>query len=186
MEKQKQPTNWKKELFGWIRAIVIAVILAVLISQFLIANAYVPTGSMENTIMPGNRIMAWRLAYQWGEPKRGDIVMFEPPDNPEGTPYVKRVIGLPGEEIEGRDGLVYIDGQPLHETYVKDTLQKDFGPYSIPEGSYFMMGDNRHESYDAREWTNKFVKKEAIIGRVVLRYFPTFTLFEREDAAQSS
>lgn len=177
----EQPKDWKKEVFSWIRSIVIALILAYFISQFVIANAEVPTGSMENTIEPMDRIIANRLSYVGGAPKRGDIIIFHPPDNPEGIPYVKRVIGLPGETVEGANGVVYIDGQALEEDYVKGQAADNFGPYTIPEDRYFVMGDNREHSNDSRYWHNKYVEKDQIMGRVMMKYYPHFEFFERID-----
>jgi signal peptidase I len=130
--------------------------------------------SMENTIMVGDDVITNRLSYVFGEPKRGDIVAFKFPDNEE-EDYIKRIIGLPGETIEGKeeDGLVYIDGVPLEEAYVMDKINEDFGPFVVPEDSYFMMGDNRLISEDSRDWDNKFVKKDKIYGKAMFKY-PNF------------
>lgn len=161
-----------KEIISWILYLLGAVIIAIFITKYVIVNAYIPTGSMENTIMPGDRVIASRLHYAVGDPKRGDIVVFRYPDN-EKILYVKRVIGLPGETVEIKDdGTVYIDGEPLHEPYVKEKVSGDFGPYKVPQGSYFMMGDNRNNSMDSRYWDDKYVKKEKIIGKVFFEYFP--------------
>ena len=94
--------------------------------------------------------------------------------------YVKRVIGLPGETGEIKDGLVYINGadEPLADEYVKETPYGDFGPYEVPEGHYFMLGDNRNESLDSRFWINKFVEEDKILGKVYLKYFPGFKLLK--------
>ena len=109
-----------EEIFSWIKVIIFAVIFALFINQVVIVNASVPTGSMENNIMAGDRIVAFRLAYLFDEPKRFDIVVFPNPDD-ESTLFVKRVIGLPGETLEVKDGKVYIDGAltPLDDSFVK-------------------------------------------------------------------
>lgn len=167
----------KKEVWSWIKTIVFAVILAALVDSFLIVNATVPTGSMENTIMTGDRILALRTSYWFGEPERGDVVVFEYPDDPTGeTLYVKRIIGLPGDTVEVRGGEVLVNGEALTEPYIKEVTEGDFGPYTVPEDGYFMMGDNRNKSLDSRFWTNKFVTEDQILGKVVLRYYKGFKL----------
>lgn len=169
----------KKEIKSWVITIVFALALALVINRFVIVNAKVPTGSMESTIMPKDRIVALRVSYLFSDPKRGDIVVFKYPDDPEQKVlYVKRVIGLPGDTVEVVDGEVFINGseEPLNEVYLNEKPVGDFGPYNIPEDSYFMMGDNRNNSLDARYWTNKFVTKEKILGKVFFRYWPNVKL----------
>ena len=163
----------KSEVFSWIKTIVFAVVLAVLINRFVIVNAAVPTGSMENTIMPNDRIIALRLSYYFGEPERGDIVVFKYPDN-EDVLYVKRVIGLPGDKVQIIDGKVYINDSetPLDEPYLPEPPEGDYGPYYVPEDSYFMLGDNRNWSKDSRFWTNTYVKKEKVLAKAIFRYYP--------------
>ena len=101
-------------------------------------------------------------------------MIFKYPDD-ETQLFIKRVIGLPGETVEIRDGKVYIDGSetPLDDSFTPEPPQGDWGPEVVPEGSYFMLGDNRNRSKDSRFWTNTFVKKEKILGKAVLRYFPS-------------
>ncbi len=168
----------KKETFSWIKTIIVAVLVALFINNFIIVNAKIPTGSMENTIMTGDRVLAFRLAYIADSPKRGDIVVFKYPDD-ESQLFVKRIVGLPGEKIEIIEGKIYINDSktPLEDEYVKqnpingeDNLS--YGPFEIPENAYFMMGDNRTRSHDSREWQNKFVYKDKIIGKAFFRYFP--------------
>lgn len=158
-----------KEVVSWILVFVVAIVAATLIKEFIIYNVEVPTGSMENTIEINDRVVTSRLSYLWNEPRRGDIVVFPFPDDEE-LDYIKRIIGLPGETIEGKNGLVYIDGVALKEPYVKEALDSDFGPYRVPENSYFMMGDNRNNSLDSRYWENKFLKGNKIEGKAVLKY----------------
>jgi len=171
----------KKEIFSWIKTILLALVLAWVVNNCLVVNATVPTGSMENTIMPGDRIIAFRLSYLMNEPKRGDVVIFHYPDDTTGKVlYVKRVMGLPGETIEVTNGAVYINGSetPLTENYQKEQPLGDFGPYEVPQGQYFMMGDNRNNSLDSRYWTHTFVQKSEILGKVVFRYFKGFKMIQ--------
>lgn len=164
-----------KEILDWIIVIVIAVSLAFIINKFVIYKVSSPTASMENTIMIDDKVFTLRLAYLFSDPKRGDIVVFEAPDSPD-EDYIKRVIGLQGDTVEVKDGLVYINGEPYEEDYLKEPMEGSFGPYVIPEDCYFMMGDNRNISWDARYWTNKFVDEDKIKGKALFKY-PDFTWF---------
>lgn len=166
-----------KEIFSWIMVVVTAFILAFVITHFVIIKAEVPTGSMKDTIQEGDRLIGWRIAYLFSDPKRGDIVIFNNPDNEE-EKYIKRVIGLPGETVEIIDGQLYIDGQFFEEDYIKEPMNGSFGPFEVPEDSYFMMGDNRNHSWDARYWNHHYVEKGKILGKAWLRYQPSIGILE--------
>lgn len=159
------------EIFSWIKTIVIAAAAALFVNSTLIANAQVLSGSMENTIMTDSRVFVNRLAYQKEGPKRGDIIEFYYPDDGK-TRYIKRVIAVAGETVEGRNGCVYVDGKALVEPYIKEQTYMDFGPYLVPEDSCFVMGDNRNNSWDSRYWNHKYVASDALIGKVMLEYYP--------------
>lgn len=163
-----------KEIISWIMVFAIAIALAMVINRFVIYRVSSPTGSMENTIMINDKVFIFRLAYLFSEPKRGDIVVFEAPDKPE-EDYIKRIIGLPGDVVEGIDGMVYVNGEPLEEDYLKEPMLEGpgtgtFGPFKVPEGHYFMMGDNRNNSADSRFWHNTYVSRKKIKGKAVLKY----------------
>lgn len=160
-----------KEIFEWGKMFLFALVVSLFIKENVVASAHVPTGSMEDTVMTDSRILINRLSYVWEEPQRGDIVAFYYPDNPEEI-YLKRVMGLPGETIEGYNGTVYINGMPLANDFTTQKLDVDFGPFQVPEGCYFMMGDNRNNSWDSRYWKNKYVEKEKILGKVSFEYYP--------------
>ncbi|HHX11450.1 MAG TPA: signal peptidase I [Clostridiales bacterium] len=162
-----------KEILSWIMVLVIAIVIAKLVNQFVLFKVSVPTGSMEDTILIGDKVFTQKVSYWFKDPERGDIVVFPYPDD-EDTDYIKRIIGLPGEVISGVDGLVYIDGEPIDEPYVKEKLKRDFGPYTVPENHYFMMGDNRNDSNDSRYWDNTFLNRDKIMGKALLKY-PNFT-----------
>ncbi|BCK01335.1 signal peptidase I [Anaerocolumna chitinilytica] len=172
-EEEKQPFSAKKEILSWVKVILAALVLSFLLNHYVIVSAEVPTGSMENTVMIGDRIIASRLSYHFHEPKRGDIVVFYFPDD-ETQRYLKRIIGLPGDTIEIKDGKVYINGstEPLKEDYLRETPVGDYGPYTVPKDSYFMMGDNRNDSFDSRFWEHTYATKDEIIGKAEFRYFP--------------
>ena len=179
----------KREAVGWAKTVIFAVILALFINHVVIVNAVVPSGSMETTITAPSRIVADRLAYLFSNPKRFDVVVFWFPDDPTQR-FVKRVIGLPGETVNIRDGKVYItspdgteDPVPLDDSFAQGSGGNpsgdyagppagDWGPFTVPAGCYFMMGDNRNISFDSRKWDEPYVAKSAIIGKAVLEYFP--------------
>ncbi|MBE5881511.1 MAG: signal peptidase I [Lachnospiraceae bacterium] len=186
-----------KEIFSWIKVIILAFVVALLLNKFVIVNANVPTGSMEDTIQPGDRLIGFRLSYLFSEPERGNIIIFEYPVDPEEI-YIKRIIGLPGEKIEIRDAKVYIDGSktPLEEPYLKEDwiIENDGLELMIPEGHYFVMGDNRNNSLDGRYWATEavmnelvstleeaveqkycFVSEDAILGKAIFRYYPSIS-----------
>lgn len=174
-QQEEEPFSWKKEIISWIQIIVAAVIIALVLNNFIIANSRVPTGSMENTIMSKSRVIGSRLSYLTSDPERGDVVIFHFPDDLTGKIYyVKRVIGLPGETVNVVDGKVYINDSdtPLDEPYLPEPMEGSYGSYTVPEGCYFMMGDNRNNSLDARFWKNQFVEKDKIIAKVLFTYFP--------------
>ena len=176
-----------KEIRDYVCLIILAFVLAFLMNKFVYANAQVPTGSMIPVVEPGDRLIVNRLAYLFEEPKRGDIVMFAFPDD-EKDNYLKRIIGLPGEKVEIKDGLVYINDskKPLDEPYINDPPNGNYGPYNVPEGCYFMLGDNRDESKDARFWENKFVKKEKIVGKAWLKYYPHITMLHSAEYSENN
>ena len=177
---EKTPINWKKEILEWVKIIVTAAILALFLNKCIIANSRVPTGSMETTIMTGDRVIGSRLTYLFNEPERGDIAIFHFPDD-ESVYYVKRIIGLPGDIIDIREGQVYLNNsaEPLQEDYIAEPMEWEPDMhFEVPENCYFMLGDNRNKSADARYWRNHFVQKEKIIAKVIFRYFPYISKIE--------
>ena len=162
-----------KEIIEWIAVVVVAVVLAYCVNHFIIVNAIVPSSSMEKTIMTGDRVIGYRLAYSFSEPERGDIIIFKFPDD-ESKLYIKRLIGLPGETVEIKEGKVFVDGEALDEPYLTVTTEGTFGPYTVPEGHYFMLGDNRNNSADSRYWNNTYLAREKIVGKAVFKYWPGF------------
>lgn len=177
-KNEKETVNWKSELISWIQIIIAAAVIALFLNSCIIANSQIPSESMENTIMAHDRVIGSRLSYLFSEPERGDVIIFHYPDDPTGdTYYVKRVIGLPGDVIDIHDGGVYLNGSdtPLDEPYIKEPIETDPNHplhFEVPEDSYFMMGDNRNDSWDARFWENTWVTKDKLIAKVLFRYYP--------------
>ena len=147
----------------------LAVALLIFFGVQAIIESRVDEGSsMEANLHNGERLIVVKAAYWFGEPQRGDIIIFTHPDDPQRT-LVKRVIGLPGEQIEIQDGVVYIDGSPLDEPYIQGTTSP-LPKTAVPKGYYFVMGDNRQASSDSRSWG--LLPEGNIIGRVWLLYWP--------------
>lgn len=184
--KNQRKSTIKKEVRDWLVALSIAIVAMVLLTQFVIVNARIPSASMEDTIMTGDRVIGLRFAYWFRDVERGDIVIFKYPDD-ESQLFVKRVIGLPGDTIEIKEGKIYIDGsaEPLSEEYLKEAPRTDLevsnGVYQVPEGCYFMLGDNRNYSKDSRYWENKYVARDKIIGEAWLRVYPNFGLLNKKN-----
>jgi signal peptidase I len=146
-------------VFGFVRPVIAA-------------PFYVGSESMVPTLMVWDRILINKLAYDFAEPQRGDIVLFENPEG-GGEPLIKRVVGLPGDQIEVRAGRLYVDGRRQREPYVNEHLrniQSPYGPIEVPKGHYFMMGDNRGNSADSRVFGP--VPEENLIGEALFRFWP--------------
>ena len=165
--------DWKRELLINGLIIACAFVAVWLLDTFIIINAVVPSGSMENTIPSGARVIGSRLSYNDSTPERYDIVVFHYPDD-ESQLFVKRVIGLPGETVTIIDGKVYINDEtePLDDSFILEPMEGSFGPYVVPEGCYFMMGDNRNISLDSRYWVNTFVAEDKILGKALFVWYP--------------
>ena len=165
----KEKDSTVKELFQWLIAILAAVAIALFVDNFLIVNALIPSGSIENTIMTGDRGVGNRLSYLTKDPERYDVIIFKYPDD-ESQLFIKRIIGLPGDTVEIRDGHIYIDGssEPLEDVETKEYMVGNYGPYTVPEGCYFCLGDNRPRSEDSRE-LGAFRRRE-ITGKVLAQF----------------
>lgn len=172
-EKKKPKKSLKRELMEDVIMIVFVLVTVWVMKNYVLINTVIPSASMEDTIMTGDRIFGSRLSYEFGEPQRGDIAIFKFPDD-ESQLYIKRVIGLPGDKVQIIDGTVYINDSetPLDEPYLPEPPEGDYGPYYVPEDSYFMLGDNRNWSKDSRFWTNTYVKKEKVLAKAIFRYYP--------------
>ncbi|BAY22628.1 signal peptidase I [Calothrix sp. NIES-2100] len=188
----QQPDNsWIAELG---RTVILSIVLALGIRTFVAEARWIPSGSMEPTLhgtpnqWEADKIIVDKLKYKFSQPQRGDIVVFSPTDELKREQYndafIKRIIGLPGEKVELRNGKVYINNQPLQEDkylsaqqrtvidVCSSTQQVPFLAKSqtIPPNSYLVLGDNRNSSYDSRCWG--VVPQQNIIGRAVLRFWP--------------
>lgn len=151
---------------------VTVLVLAAMFCNYVFMLTFVPTCSMAGTIEPGDNVICTRFGIGEDGIERYDILIFNAPDNPDET-YIKRVIGLPGETIEIRDGKVYADGLELDGSFVNDPQnRRGDGVYKVPEGHYFFLGDNRNKSNDSRFWKNKYVPAENIKAKARCVIYP--------------
>ena len=158
----------KKFFKDWIVPIFAALVIAVLINKFIFFNVYVPTGSMIPTINENDKILVTRI-YNPEKIQRGDIIVFYSEELQE--TLIKRAIGLPGDHIDIKDGVVSVNGEVLKEDYVKNN--DDFtGSFDVPEGKFFFLGDNRANSNDARLWINSYIDASEIKGEARFRFYP--------------
>lgn len=159
----------RNEIIETAKTIAIALILALLIRQFLVASFTVEGHSMEPTLHDGERLLVYKLGYRFGEPERGDIIVFRYPLDPS-RDFIKRVIGLPGDTIEIRNGEVYINGERVEEPYRANNSFGNHGPVTVGEGQVYVLGDNRGNSHDSRVFGP--VPEEFIIGEAVAVFWP--------------
>jgi signal peptidase I len=165
--------------------LIAAVVIAYGVQRFVVKPYRIPSGSMERTLHVGDRVLAARFIYRFEKPHRGDLVIFHPNgvgdqaisgNHVASATFIKRLIGLPGDWVQASDGHVQIctglagrGCKTLNEPYVSST-QLTFGPIHVPAGHYFMMGDNRDDSDDSRDWGS--IRKSQIIGRAFMIYWP--------------
>jgi signal peptidase I len=161
----------------WIEALKtlgLSAILAIGIRTYVAEARYIPSGSMEPTLEINDRLIVDKVGYHFVTPQRGDIVVFNPTKALEDQDFhealIKRIIGLPGDSVEVKDGKVVVNGHPLGENYIQAPPNYRYGPQKVPDGSYLVLGDNRNNSYDSHYWG--FVPRQKIIGRAVVRFWP--------------
>ncbi|MFO7815751.1 MAG: signal peptidase I [Halanaerobiales bacterium] len=155
-----------------LQSVVIAGILAFLIITFVAQSFVVDGKSMAPNLYDGERLFVNKFIYRFREPQRGEVVVFAPQGSPK-KKYIKRVIGLPGDTVHIKDGVTYVNGQPLEENYIKEEMKGSFGPYQVPEDSVFVMGDNRNNSADSRfSGYVGYVPYKSISGLAFWVYWP--------------
>lgn len=172
--KPPKPT-WK----FWVdnlQVVAIALILALLLRTLVAEPRFIPSDSMVPTLLVGDRLVVEKISYRLNPPQRSDIIVFDPPPQLQQRGYaknqafIKRVIGLPGQTVEVHAGKVFIDNQPLTETYIAELPEYNMQKVLVPSDNYFVMGDNRNNSNDSHVWG--FLPQTNIIGRACFRFFP--------------
>ncbi len=164
-----------------ISIIVIAFILSLILRALVIEGREIPSGSMLETLQIGDRVMVNKFIYRFKEPVRGDVVIFDPPEELNSSKYfIKRVIGLPGERVEVKEGRVFINEKPLHEPYLPEEISYQFGPVEVPADALLVLGDNRNASFDSHMW-NTWLTRDRIKGKAFMIYWPiaNYSLLER-------
>ena len=161
---------------GFLKEILITVSLALIISFFLqnfaIEARIIPTGSMLPTIKIDQRILVNKLAYKLGNPKRGDVIVFKPPiPSEDSKDYIKRVIAIGGETVEVRNGILFVNGEAIKESYINEQPNYDFGPVVVPDDGLFVLGDNRNFSFDSHAW-EQWLKIDQVRGKAFFTYWP--------------
>lgn len=182
MVAQKPKKSHRDTLNEWLKSIVIALVLALLTRATVVQAFRIPTSSMEDTLLVGDFLLVNKFIYgskipftdyrlpKVREPKRGDVIVFRHPT--EHKDFIKRCIGVPGDRIEVRNDVVYVNDEPQTEPYKEIKgfgREPDFGPVVVPPGQLFMMGDNRHNSWDSRAWG--FLSQDCIKGKAMVMYF---------------
>ncbi|MDD2310618.1 MAG: signal peptidase I [Desulfuromonadaceae bacterium] len=187
---QSEPLKKKGLIREYAESIAIAVLLALVIRSYLVQAFKIPSGSMEDTLAIGDHLLVSKFIYGTKipfvdkrvltirDPHQGDVIVFEYPEDPS-KDFIKRVVGVPGDVVEGKEKKVYVNGKQYenpHEVHKeKDVIPKEmnprdtFGPVTVPAGSYFVMGDNRDRSYDSRFWN--FVRRDQIKGLAFIKYW---------------
>jgi signal peptidase I len=137
----------------------------------------IPSASMKPTLQIDDRLFVDKISYHISNPRRGDIIVFTPPETviqeeQSRDAYVKRVVGLPGEKVEVKNGIVYVNDQPLTEHYIAEPPEYILEPAIVPPNSYLVLGDNRNRSYDSHAWG--FISRDRIIGKAVVRFWPPY------------
>lgn len=170
MDQNEAPAKKNSFFTEILQSLLVAAVLAFIIHTFIMQNFRIPSGSMEPTLQIQDYIFASKLAYRLDEPKRGDIVVFKYPKDTSRY-FVKRLIAVGGESVALKDSELYIDGVLVPEDYLPQGLRfPDYGPVTVPEGNYFMLGDNRNNSSDSRDWG--FVPRNLIVGKEIFIYWP--------------
>ncbi|MDX2229570.1 MAG: signal peptidase I [Leptolyngbyaceae cyanobacterium bins.349] len=182
-EDKQTPTPARENVWVEIlKTLGLSAILAFGIRTFVAEARYIPSRSMVPTLQVDDRLIVDKVSYHFKDPERGDIVVFMPPEeasvvctgprvqSTSKDAYIKRIIALPGEKIEVRQGKVFINDQALKEDYLEEVPDYQYGPRVVPENSYLVLGDNRNNSCDSHYWG--FVPRENIIGRAIVRFWP--------------
>ncbi|WP_409341554.1 signal peptidase I [Paenibacillus sp. MBLB4367] len=169
----KRTAKWRRELRDWGVSLSVAVVSALLIQNFAFAQTEVRNVSMQSTLYEGQRLIEDKITYRFGHPNRGDIVIIQGPESEQRL--IKRVIGLPGDVVDMKDGQVYVNGNRLEEPYARGaTYSKGLAlPYAVPDDKLFVMGDNREHSTDSRELGP--IALSSVEGRAVFRIWPPHT-----------
>ncbi|MEL6578504.1 MAG: signal peptidase I [Cyanobacteria bacterium J06621_12] len=181
MSLDEAKSDQKKDLWRNIKentiTVAVALTLALIIRIFIAEPRYIPSESMSPTLETGDRLVIEKVGYKFQPPERGDIIVFQPPEMlrlignfDKSQAFIKRAIAKSGETVAVKDGVVYVNDQPLSEDYIAAPPDYELIPVTVPEGQLFVMGDNRNNSNDSHIWG--FLPTENVIGHAVFRFWP--------------
>ena len=162
------------EILSFLLYVVVVIGITFLIIHYVGQRTYVSGSSMENTLSDGDNLIVDKITYRFSDPKRYDIIVF-PYQYEENTYFIKRIIGLPGETVQIVDGIIYIDGEALQESYGREVMKNSglaADPVTLGEDEYFVLGDNRNDSTDSRDPSVGKIPRDRIIGRAWVRIWP--------------
>lgn len=179
-----------KHIGAIVKDVVEAILLAIVLFFVLrigVQSTVVEGSSMFPNFVDGEWVLVNKLAYRWNEPIRGDVIVFSAPDEP-GKDYIKRIVALSGETVQIRSGRILIDDVPLDEPWLPVLDERAFGPFRVPEGHVFVMGDNRPHSNDSRSWVEPELPLDRVVGKVWISVWPieTWGLVESDRPAPAS
>jgi signal peptidase I len=166
-DKKKPRSGWSSFLVETLQTIVLAIVMYFLIDT-VVARVRVDNISMLPTLQPGEFVLVNKITYRLSDVKRGDIIVFHYPLNPQ-EDYIKRVIGLPGDDVNITNGELFVNGQKINESYISVTMVSE-GDWVVPQDALFVMGDNRNQSSDSRAWG--YVPMENLVGKAMVIYWP--------------
>ncbi len=175
---EKAPSRRRRaarSVLGWVALVVVALVVVVAVKTYVAEPFQISSPAMEPALSRGDRVVVDKLRYRLGDPRRGDVVVFDKPARAGGSTQVeilvKRVIAGPGDELEARDGIVYLNGEVLDEFYLRTgTVTTDIAKQRVPDGRYWVMGDRREVSEDSRQFGP--IPESVIIGRAIVRVWP--------------
>lgn len=163
--------TWRAELYEWGKAFALAIILALVIRIFLVEVYIVDGNSMQPSLQNGERVLVNKLVYRFASPQPSDVIVFRYPKD-RTRDFIKRVVAVPGQTVEVRNNKVYVNGNPIEEPFLKAPTHGVFGPETVPQGTVFVMGDNRNFSLDSRDPSVGFVSMTDIKGKAMVVFWP--------------
>ncbi len=159
----------KQKLAEFAKVVLIALVVAVVLRTWVVEPRYIPSGSMEPTLLVNDRVLVDKISYRFHPPQRGDILVFYPP-YADDKAYIKRLIAVGGDRIAIHNGQVFVNRQPLNEPYIAEPPKYELAELVVPQSYLWVMGDNRNNSNDSHVWG--FLPVENVIGKAVFRFFP--------------
>ena len=172
-----------------VKTIAMAAVLSFGIRTFVAEARYIPSSSMEPTLQINDRLIIEKMTYRFNEPERGDVIVFNATEALQrenfNEAFIKRIIGIPGDTVTVSNGLVTVNDEVIEEIYIKEPPDYEYGPVTVPDGEYLVLGDNRNNSYDSHYWG--FVPDDKIVGRAFVRFWPFQRIgsIDQEDTTQN-